>query len=329
MKKAILLLSVLFICLISIGPVSASPTAIPSTNKVAVNGKLVNVRAYVIENANYFKLRDIAMAVNGTAKQFDVSWDGESRTISLIPDSPYTVVGGELNPDLPEINSIMQSQDHLTMFSIPHHLSAYTINGNNYYKLRDLCALMSIGVTFDAAANQVNIDTTTSYYQTLYLEMSQTKPLETLNNNRYQYQNDEFGYSFEVPVLLSTLPKNSNGMVLYSDSEKGEAYTQLSVSARKNIDNQSLEEIAKEYISSATHPSEDIQYLPVTVAGADKALKATVIFTGADLQILLAAKNDIIYQVYYFSEHENAINPVFPPVLSLIKKEVEESLTIK
>lgn len=50
-------------------------TANPSTTKFELNGNPVSLEAYLIGNNNYVKLRDIAMALNGTSKQFNVTWD--------------------------------------------------------------------------------------------------------------------------------------------------------------------------------------------------------------------------------------------------------------
>lgn len=42
-------------------------------------------------------------------------------------------------------------------------INAYTINNNNYFKLRDLCQMFNIGVTRDAATNTIGIDTSIAY----------------------------------------------------------------------------------------------------------------------------------------------------------------------
>ncbi|MEG0798795.1 MAG: WG repeat-containing protein, partial [Acidaminococcaceae bacterium] len=59
-------------------PVTPTPTtvtAISSAQKVTVNGKDVAFDAYNINGNNYFKLRDLAFALSGSEKQFDVGWD--------------------------------------------------------------------------------------------------------------------------------------------------------------------------------------------------------------------------------------------------------------
>lgn len=44
----------------------------PTASKVSVNGKDVSFEAYNIEGNNYFKLRDLAKALTGSNKQFEV-----------------------------------------------------------------------------------------------------------------------------------------------------------------------------------------------------------------------------------------------------------------
>ena len=46
-----------------------------TASAVLVSGKVVAFNTYNIEGDNYFKLRDIAMTLNGTEKQFDIGWD--------------------------------------------------------------------------------------------------------------------------------------------------------------------------------------------------------------------------------------------------------------
>ncbi|MNP85945.1 hypothetical protein D3C76_1859120 [compost metagenome] len=42
-------------------------------------------------------------------------------------------------------------------------LGAYNINGNNYFKLRDIAKAFNIGVTWDGKLNTVGIDTAIDY----------------------------------------------------------------------------------------------------------------------------------------------------------------------
>ena len=51
----------------------------------------------------------------------------------------------------------------VTVDGVPVSVEAYTINGNNYFKLRDIAALVDFGVNWDHAAKTVEIYTTSSY----------------------------------------------------------------------------------------------------------------------------------------------------------------------
>lgn len=62
-----------------------------------------------VTNKDYFKLRDLGAVLNGTEKQFGISWDGGKNSVTLTAGAPYTPVGGELEalagysePYLPE-----------------------------------------------------------------------------------------------------------------------------------------------------------------------------------------------------------------------------------
>lgn len=138
--------------------------AVPTASKVVVNGKEVAFEAYNIDGNNYFKLRDLAKAVNGTKKQFEVGFDAASNAISLKAEAAYTAVGGELEASgaageqqaVPSSSALLLNGEKL-------ELGAYNINGNNYFKLRDIAKSFNIGVTWDGKLNTVGIDTAIDY----------------------------------------------------------------------------------------------------------------------------------------------------------------------
>lgn len=55
------------------------------------------------------------------------------------------------------------STHRVTVDGIPVDVAAYTIQGNNYFKLRDIAALADFGVTWDGATSTVEIDTGARY----------------------------------------------------------------------------------------------------------------------------------------------------------------------
>lgn len=138
--------------------------AAPTASKVLVNGNEVSFEAYNINGNNYFKLRDLAAAVNRTGKQFEVGWDGSNNAIALESGKAYTPAGGEL-----AVSSQATSQEALSTSSKIYlngketPFIAYNIGGNNYFKLRDIAKAFNIGVTWEATSNTVGIDTKLDY----------------------------------------------------------------------------------------------------------------------------------------------------------------------
>lgn len=149
-------------------------TATPTDNAIYVDGTKVNGAAYMINSNNYFKLRDIAAMVNNSAKQFEVSWNQNENRIDLTTNKAYTVVGGELALPSNATKSATESKALVFKDGSKAAYTGYTISDNNYYKLRDLCKDMDIGVKYDNATKRVDILTTVGYGD----EDSATTPTE-------------------------------------------------------------------------------------------------------------------------------------------------------
>lgn len=138
-------------------------TAKPSPHAIYVDGTKASVAAYEINGNNYFKLRDIAAIVNGSEKQFEVSWNNDAQRIDLTSGKAYTIVGGELGA----IGSASKKAESSTAVvykdDAKMNYAGYNIDDNNYYKLRDVCESFDIGVNWDGANQRVDILTDESY----------------------------------------------------------------------------------------------------------------------------------------------------------------------
>lgn len=136
----------------------------PTAASVIINGTKVPFEAYTIDNRTYFKLRDLAMALNGSQKQFEVTWDETRNAINLLTNQRYTVNGGELTAATgTNIKSAQLSTAKIYLNGKEVTLAAYVIDGRTYFKLRDLGAAINFGVGWDGAANAINISTTSNY----------------------------------------------------------------------------------------------------------------------------------------------------------------------
>lgn len=136
----------------------------PSSNTILVNGQQIAFEAYNIGGNNYFKLRDLASALNGTEKQFEVTWDASANAIRIISGQAYTPVGGELAVSGETgVKTAQRTSSSMYLDGAAVQWTAYNIGGNNYFKLRDIGKALDFYVGWDAAANTVIIDTTKGY----------------------------------------------------------------------------------------------------------------------------------------------------------------------
>lgn len=143
---------------------TANVQAQPTNSSVIINGKTVPFEAYTIDNRTYFKLRDLAMALKGSEKQFEVSWDGTRNAINLLTDKPYTVTGGELTLSANTSNkNAVLSTAKVYINGTEAKLMAYVIDGLTYFKLRDVGTAVNFGISWDGSANTISIDTASGY----------------------------------------------------------------------------------------------------------------------------------------------------------------------
>ena len=132
-----------------------------ANTKVSVNGEETSVTTYNIKGNNYFKLRDLAMLLNGTESQFEVSWDTEKKAIVLVSGSPYTAVGGELANSAGSMEKASPTTARAYLDDTEFFPTAYNIKGNNYFKLRDIAKVLDFDVSWDSYT--LFIDTSYGY----------------------------------------------------------------------------------------------------------------------------------------------------------------------
>ena len=137
----------------------------PTDSAIFVNGENVALRAYLIGGNNFFKLRDLAMVLNGTESQFDVRWDAGTGEISVYSNTPYTPVGGELTTGPGVVTAARCNNDLIiSKDGSPVAITAYLIDDSNFVKLRDVMRLLDVGVIWDEDAGAVLIDTSLPYF---------------------------------------------------------------------------------------------------------------------------------------------------------------------
>jgi hypothetical protein len=136
------------------GEAAPAIAAVPSKQSLTVNDVPVDVvAAFNINNENYFKLRDIAVLVN----TFDVRYDAANSAIEIVPGAPYVPNGAESAVKPAAFASILSSNDAVYMNGSKITLTAYKIDGSNYFRLRDLGDKLGFEVGYDEASKTVRI----------------------------------------------------------------------------------------------------------------------------------------------------------------------------
>lgn len=147
-------------------PLTEKIKAAPANSSVMIDGKKVAFEVYTIRNNNYLKLRDVAMALNASGKQFEVSWDGAASAIALTSGKAYTAVGGELVVSAKVTGKeAKRTAAKIILDGEEVALTAYAIGNSNYFKLRDIGKALNFGVVWDPATQTISVDTSSNYVE--------------------------------------------------------------------------------------------------------------------------------------------------------------------
>ena len=129
---------------------------VQSTHNLSIDGEPKEAEMYNINDENYFKLRDVAALLRGTEAQFEVTWDEENNCIVVETGKPYTPVGGELDQGADRSGSIVVSPQSMTVDGEAVNVTAYNLQGNNYFRIRDLGRVLGFGVDFGENSTVLN-----------------------------------------------------------------------------------------------------------------------------------------------------------------------------
>ena len=168
MKRLVSVLLVLALAL-TLAPAVLAAEVRPSAQKFALDGKPVQLTAYNIDGYNHVMLRSLAALLNGTDKQFSVTWDAGKKIVYVETGKPYEDDIGSANGPAVLLdaqgrvtNAVTSGQALVIDGKTVTGLSVYNIGGNNYFKLADLQPYLGYGLDFLAASKTVAITTTGS-----------------------------------------------------------------------------------------------------------------------------------------------------------------------
>lgn len=102
---------------------------------------------------NYVKLRDVAQALNGSMREFNVGWDGPTASITLLDGEDYQSNGTEMIQNFVGDQPYQVSTAQVKYYGLPVILDGITLTdstggANNYYKLRDIGRILNFDVSW-------------------------------------------------------------------------------------------------------------------------------------------------------------------------------------
>ena len=179
MKKKLLIMIAFMISVGSLYTKVSAAEATPTESTVLVNGVNVGFDAYLIEGNNYFKLRDLAYTLSNTDKKFEVGYNVLDNAITITSGKSYTSNGSEMADKSNGPKDATLSKSKVIKDDKEVNITAYNIDGNNYFKLRDLGEALNFSVDWDSSKNAIVIDTNNGYSNVETNTKEETvKPLE-------------------------------------------------------------------------------------------------------------------------------------------------------
>ena len=224
---ALILFAAIFVPLIPTNQVFGAISAKPTSSPVLVDGKTQTFDSYNINDFNYFKLRDIAYVLNGSAKQFAVDWDAPNNAMTLKPGSEYVKTGDEMASKGSATKTATPSAQKVIIDGLPLSnytpMEAYNIDGYNYFKLRDIGIVMDIGIGWDSVRNTISIDSAKGYVESQTVDVLDKAIADAIiTNSRGLFSGGDFAAQAHITIKTVTNGSNTTAyvMALYEEFKK-------------------------------------------------------------------------------------------------------------
>lgn len=163
MNKKFTYIIILFICLIFNSSTEAkSYNARMGYQQFKVNGSTSNVVTYNINGENYCRIRDIAFALKGTNKKFDIEYNNLKNEINLVTGRNYKSEDDFVIYE--NFDMANDFQGSLLLNNELRNVKSYNIKGYNYYDVEDIAEILDFSISYENVSKSVIINTGSSYY---------------------------------------------------------------------------------------------------------------------------------------------------------------------
>lgn len=137
----------------------AQETKSVSISSVTVNGETVPCAACEINGDAYVRLRDLACALSGTEKQFQVEWfdDVSGAEITLKSGQPCTKAGKPVV--IAGTNPATPTSWNIYLDGKAQNITSYSVAGVNYFNTAQLAEALNFRLSWDTVRGMLTIDT--------------------------------------------------------------------------------------------------------------------------------------------------------------------------
>lgn len=193
-KLSMFILSSLLILAIGIAPAQVSANtdekvALPSRVLLSVDNYTLSPQIYNIDGYNYFKLRDIAYLFRDSECAFSVDYNAKSRLVEINTSQNYLPVGNELNRNSSSLSKqAIKNNNSIIVDGKSVYLTAYNIDGNNYFKLAELKEVLGFTLKYFSTTNLISINTNKAPYAPIEFSSDENSTIA----NMKEYIKDNF-----------------------------------------------------------------------------------------------------------------------------------------
>lgn len=189
--------------------------ATSTENRVYVDGQEIGCKGFEINGSNYFKLRDIAAELSYTGSAFDISWNSKQGMIELTLGQNYTSSSATSSYYSGEaVQTATLNKTPLLVNGVVQDLTSYTIQGNTYFKLRDLAEIIPFEILFNPTTGSVELISNCEYQTVL-------PTLHTLGSNKLHNYTSRWASTVNDYIVANadqTLSILTIGDALYIDT---------------------------------------------------------------------------------------------------------------
>lgn len=197
-----------------------------SKQRFLLDGKQIELSAYLIASKNYVRLRDVGAVLKDTDAKFNVKYDNVEKYLLIKTGEPSDAMLKDSNVAAVNTKASI-SYPKIKIDGVPSDIEAGFINGSYYFKLEDLSNYLDFGVRYNRNTKSVEIHTTlreklkgkvdekylTERFFTLVergLTYKEAELAERINEYRREIGKPEFYISKSLTVVARAHVKDSN-----------------------------------------------------------------------------------------------------------------------